>query len=149
MASLGGCAGSGGSSSTYVDGEIDPSEIDASNNSSRSPAEVSAAAAVAEVEATNSASSLDSLRLDSHEFAVEGGYKGPVVRGTVTNTSDQKIKLAEVRVRVFDDNGTYLGLFVDSVGELPPETTWQFEVLVLASLDKLATYDIGVFGIPE
>lgn len=145
---LAGCTGSD-RSSDYVDGEIDASELDVSNNSSRSASEMSTASSLAQVTKTNAASSLDSLELDDHHFTVVDGYKGPVVRGTVTNTSNETVALAEVRVRVFDDTGTYLGLYLDSVGELGPETTWQFEAILLASLDDIATYDIAVFGIPE
>lgn len=145
---LAGCAGSG-RSSNYVDGEANASELDVSNNSSRSTSEMSTAASLAQTEPTDSASSLGSLELADHEFAFEGGYKGSVVRGTVTNTSEETISLAEVRVRVFDDGGTYLGQYMDSIGDLAAGTTWQFEVILLVSPADIATYDIAVFGVPE
>lgn len=146
---LAGCAGGSGGSSDYVDGEVNVSELDLSNNSSRSTSEMSTASSLAQVETTNSASSLDSLELGNHEFAFEEGYKGSVVRGTVTNTSEEQIKLAEVRVRAFDDSGTYLGQYMDSVGDLGPGTTWEFEAILLLSPTDIATYDIAVFGVPE
>lgn len=145
---LAGCAGAD-RSSEYVDGEVNASAIDASNNSSRSASEMSVASSLAQVETTDSASPLDSLELKNHEFVVKNGYKGPVVQGSVRNTGREMVKLAEVRVRVYDDTGAYLGQYLASVGDLAAETTWKFEVILLASPEDIATYDIAVFGIPE
>lgn len=148
VALLGGCL-DGSDATSYVDGDIDAPENVSSDNASRSATEMSTAASLAEVEPNRSASPLSSLELENHEYAFEGGYEGSTVQGTVSNTGDEPIKYTEVRVRVFDDDGSYLGLYLDSVSEFSARTSWNFEVIVLNSLDTLADYEIGVFGIPK
>lgn len=145
MALLGGCTVR--STSNYVDGEVDVSGN--ASNATRSASEMSAAASIAEVNPNDSASSLDALEIENHEFVLREGYKGSTVQGTVRNTGEEMVAYAEVRVRVFDSEGSYLGLFLDSVGDLGSEMSWDFEVIVLSSFDLIASYDIAVLGIPE
>lgn len=107
-----------------------------------------AAEAVAQQNPNEDASSIDSLTLDSHEFVVKDSYKGPTVQGTATNTSGDSLAYAEARVRVYDDTGTQLGLYLDSTNDLSAGTTWQFEIVLLTSVSKIASYDIALVGIP-
>ncbi len=108
-----------------------------------------AAEAVAQQDPNEGASSVDSLSLDSHEFVVKEGYKGPTVQGTVSNSSEDLLSYAEVRVRVYDETGAQLGLYLDSTNDLGAKTTWRFEAILLTSASKVARYDLALFGIPE
>lgn len=145
---LSGCAGAG-STSDYVDGGVDvPGNVSAENGT-RSASEMSAAAAIAEVDPNESASSLDSLELVDHEFVFEEGYKKSTVQGTVRNTGDRMLAYAEVRVRAFDSEGSFLGLFLDSTADLGAGMPWAYEVILLSSLASIDSYDIAVLGIPE
>lgn len=143
---LGGCAGRN-EASDYVEGEVNGSAINASNSSSRTERELMTAAALAETEANRLASPVESLEIEGHEFAIEEGFKGPTVRGTVANTGTKPIEFAEVRVRVYDSTGAHLARYVDSTGDLSAETRWRFEVILLTPAEKIDDYDIGVFGI--
>lgn len=145
VALLAGCTTGG--TPDYVEGEVDVSGN--ASNATRSASEMSAAASIAEVNRNESASQLEALELEDHEFVLEEGFKGPTVQGTVRNTGDERITYAEVRVRVFDSEGSYLGHFLDSVVDLGAGTSWSFEVIVLSSPEDIARYDIAVLGIPE
>lgn len=140
---LGGCAGADGGP-TYEDGEVNDTD-----GEPRSAGEMSAAAAVAQQDATESATSLQELRLEKHAFVLQDGYKGPTVEGTVANAGDTRVELAEVRVRAYGSDGAVLGRYLTSTGDLPPNTTWKFEVILLASVDAIADYDIAVVGLPS
>lgn len=123
--------------------------VNASGGEPRSPAEMSAAQALAQQEANDSASDLDSLSLTEHEFVLEDGYKGPTVQGVVENAGDNVVDYAEVRVRVYDDSGAQLGRYLASTGDIPPETRWRFGVILLVPAADIAAYEAAVFGIPE
>lgn len=139
---LAGCTSSSGDP-TYESGEVD-----GSGGSPRTAAEMAAAAALAQQEANEGATSLDSLRLESHEFVVEDGYKGPTVQGAVRNVGSDAATVVEVRVRVFGSNGAQLGRYLDSTGDLDAGTTWRFEVILLTPVTDIARYDVAVLGIP-
>lgn len=128
---------------------MNESAIDAANNSSRTEQELARAASLAETEANELASPLESLEIDSHDFAVAEGFKGPTVQGTVVNAGTDPVEVAEVRVRVYDSDGAHLGRYMDSTGDLSAGKRWRFEVILLAPAGKIEDYDIGVFGIRQ
>ena len=151
LASLGAGAAAlvAGCAATSDDPAYERRTVDASGNGSRSPAEMVAAEALAQQTANDSASDLDSLSLVEHEFVLEDGYKGPTVQGVVENGGDDAVNYVEVRVRVYDDSGAQLGRYLASTGDLPADTRWRFEAVLLASAADIAAYDAAVFGIPE
>lgn len=142
-AALGGCAGTG-DDPTYEDGEVDDAD-----GGPRNASEMAAAEAVAEREPNDAATPLDALSLKEHGFVVEAGYEGPTVRGVVANTGDDPVQVVEVRVRVYDDTGAQLGRYLASTGDVDPGTTWRFEVILLASVEDIADYDVAVLGVPD
>lgn len=113
----------------------------------RSAAETSAAAALAQQEHDDRASELGALSLASHEFVLEDDYRGATVQGTVRNTGDDRIRTAEVRVRVFDDRDRQLGRYLATTGDLAPGSTWSFTVILLERPADIAAYEIAVLGI--
>lgn len=141
-----GCLGDGvDGTPRYEDGEI-PENV---SGESRNTSEASAASALAQVEPTTTTTALDDLSIVDHEFVYEGGYLGSTVQGVVENTGPDRIQVAEVRVRVYDDAGTQLGQYLDSTGDLDPGETWAFQVVVLEPPGSLADYDISVLGTPS
>lgn len=148
VALLGGCIGTS-DKPTYEAGEVNASDINESNRSPRSAEEQIAAEALAETEANESARPVDSLELEQHEFVVKSGYKGPMVQGIVANTGGERIRLAEVRVRVYDAAGDQLGRYLDSTGDIGGGTTWRFTAVLLESVADIADYDIAVLGVPK
>ena len=122
---VGGCTETNGGPE-YVSGEVN-----ASDGEPRTAGEMAAAEALAQQEANDNASSLESLSLQSHRFVVEDDYKGPTVQGTVENTGENPVTFAEVRVRVYDDTGAQLGRYIASTGDLATGATWQFTVILL------------------
>ena len=143
VALLAGCTGAD-EGPTYEEGEVNETD-----GEPRSAEEMSAAAAVAGGDATRSATALEALDLRDHEYAVQDGYKGPTVKGTVANTGEESVDLAEVRVRAYDGDGALLGRYLASTGDLPAGGTWRFEVVLLASADAVADYDVAVVGVPS
>lgn len=143
VALLAGCAGSN-TGPTYEEGEVNET-----GGEPRSAAEMSAAAAVAESDPARSATALDALELRDHDYVLQDSYKGPTVKGTVANTGENSVDLAEVRVRVYDGDGALLGRYLTSTGDLSAGGIWRFEVVLLASADAIADYDIAVVGIPS
>lgn len=141
-AALCGCLG-GSDEPTYREGQIDQSGGDP-----RTADQMVAAEAIAVTEATEAANPLDSLAVESHEFVLEDGYKGPTVQGVVSNTGSDPIKFAEVRVRVYGTDGAQLGRYLATTGDLAGNADWQFEVILLSSVSDAAKYDIAVLGIP-
>lgn len=138
---VGGCTGTSG------EPEYESGDVNASDGEPRTAGEMAAAEALAQQEANDNASPLELLSLESHEFVVEDGYKGPTVQGTVRNTGGNPVTFAEVRVRVYDDTGAQLGRYLATTGDLAAGTTWQFEAILLASVSDIADYDIAVLGI--
>ncbi|MFP8951909.1 FxLYD domain-containing protein [Natrialbaceae archaeon A-arb3/5] len=143
-AALAGCNALGGNNApryeTGTVGEVDGDE--------RSADEMASAAALADQEANESVTPLDSLSLVDHEFVHEDDFRGPTVQGTIENEGDDRVQLVEVRVRVYDDADDQLGRFLDSTGDLDSGERWAFEVILFASPDEIATYDITVLGVP-
>ncbi|WP_227379534.1 FxLYD domain-containing protein [Haladaptatus halobius] len=139
---LSGCA------STNDDPQYTRSKVNNTAGKPRTAKEMVAAEAVAQQDPDENASPIDSLTLDTHEFVVKDSYKGPTVQGTVSNTGRDLLTYAEVRVRVYDDTGAQLGLYLDSTDDFSARTAWQFEVVLLTSVSKIASYDIALLGIP-
>ncbi|QLG50413.1 FxLYD domain-containing protein [Natrinema halophilum] len=143
-----GCTGSGGigGEPTYEDGNM--GDLNASNYSNRSAAQMGTAAALAQSQPSTSVTPLDPLSLTAHEFVVEDGYLGSTVQGTVENTGTNRIQIVEVRTRVYDDAGNQIGRYLASTGDLNAGSTWEFVVVVLESPTTVADYDITVLGTP-
>ena len=148
-AAAAGCLGSSslGGQPTYEEGTV--SGINASNVSNRSATQMSTAAALAQQQPSDTVTPLDALSLREHEFVVESGYLGSTIQGTVENTGGNRVLVAEVRTRVYDDDGTMLGRYLTSTGDLNSGSTWQFQVIVLESPLAVASYDIAVLGTPS
>ncbi|MFC6826634.1 FxLYD domain-containing protein [Halopelagius fulvigenes] len=140
-AALSGCVGAS-EEPTYREGQVNQT-----NGSQRTAEQMVAAEALATTEANQAANPLRSLSLETHEYAVQDGYKGPTVRGVVSNTGGSSIAYAEVRVRVYDADGAHLGQFLSTTRDLAPESRWRFEVILLSSASDIAAYDIATVGI--
>ncbi|WP_135819781.1 FxLYD domain-containing protein [Halostella litorea] len=138
-----------GCAATSDEPEYERRTVDASGGDPRSAAEMAAAAALAQRTANDGASALDALSLVEHEFVLVDGYKGPTVQGVVENGGESTVDYAEVRVRVYDDGGAQLGRYLATTGDIPPDTRWRFEAILLASAADIAAYDAAVFGLPE
>lgn len=144
IASLAGCSGADiGNEPEYEDGEI--GEID---GESRTPVEMSAAADAAEVQSTDGVTPLDSIELVDHEFVFEGGYLGSTVQGVVENDGADRVQLAEIRVRIYNENGSQIGQYFDTTGDLSGGDSWSFQVILLKPPADIADYDIAVLGTP-
>lgn len=141
--SVAGCTGGGEPS--YEDGEVD---VDG-NVSGRSAEELVAADALATQQVHESVTPLDTLSIETHQFVLEDGYKGSTVQGVVENTTDERIELVEIRVRVYDDADDQLGRYVARTGDLAGNSTWAFTVVILESPGDIARYDIAVLGTPS
>lgn len=115
----------------------------------RTPEEMAVAEALAVQEPRDSVTVLGALSLAEHEFVVHDGFKGATVRGTVDNEGDERIKSAEVRVRVYDAEGNQLGRYFDRTGDVDAGVSWSFEVIVLEAPDDVDSYDIAVLGLPS
>lgn len=139
---LSGCTGTN-DEPTYREGDVGQSD-----GEPRTAEQMVAAEALATTRFNRAANPLDSLVLESHEFAVEDGYTGPTVQGTVANTADTPLEFAEVRVRVYDADDARLGQYVATIRDFDGESSWQFQVILLNSVSDIAAYDIAVVGIP-
>ena len=148
-AAAAGCLGSGdlGGQPTYEDGTV--SGINANNVSNRSATQLSAAAALAQQQPSDSVTPLEPLSLRDHEFVVESGYLGSTIQGIVENTGSSRIQTVEVRTRVYDDDESMLGRYLASTGDLNGGSRWAFQVIVLESPVAVASYDIAVLGTPS
>lgn len=143
---LAGCLGSGSDSEPgYESGDV-PDDIDGEE---RTTAETTAAQAAAEQTTQDDLSALDALSVTDHEFVYEDGYTGSTVQGTAEYTADDRLANAEVRVRVYNDEGEQLGLYLDSVSDLEGGTEWSFQVILLESPSDIADYDIAAVGLPD
>ncbi|MFW6321237.1 MAG: FxLYD domain-containing protein [Halohasta sp.] len=114
----------------------------------RSPAELSAAAAVATTETNPEVAPIDTVDLVSHEFVYESGYRGSTVQGTIENTGPSRLDLGEVRVRVYDTEDRLRGQYVDTVGDLDAGDEWRFVVILLESPSAIGSYGIAALGMP-
>lgn len=144
---LAGCNGVGLGVEGEPDYEREP--IDDLDAEERSDTESTAAEALAEQEVNEGVTTLEELSLASHEFVLEDGFRGPTVQGVLENTGDDRIDLAEVRVRVYNDDGDQLGRYLDTIGDFGGETTWEFQVIMLEPPSELAEYDITALGTPN
>ncbi|WP_049890266.1 FxLYD domain-containing protein [Natronorubrum sulfidifaciens] len=143
-AALAGCNDGGvGSEPEYEAGSV--GSLDGEN---RSATEMTAAESLAQQETNDGVTPLEAVTITDHEFVLESDYRGSTVQGTVENTSDDRIELLEVRVRVYDDSGAQLGQFLDSVGDLAGEASWSFQVVILKPPSEITDYDISVLGTP-
>lgn len=143
---LAGCLGAGSSAQpAYEPGDV-PEEIDGEE---RTAEEMATAAALAEGEPQDSLAPLDGLSLADHEFVFEDGYAGSTVQGTAENTGEGRLRSAEVRVRVYNDDGERLGIYLGTTSDFDGETDWSFKVVLLESPADIADYDIAVVGLPN
>lgn len=146
LAALAGCLGSESNSDpAYESGDV-PDDVDGEE---RSAEEATAAEAMAEQTPRDDLAPLDSLSLLDHEFALEEGFTGPTVQGTAENAGDERLSSAEVRVRVYNDEGEQLGLYLDSVSDFEGGSEWAFEVVLLESPEDVADYDVAAVGLPD
>lgn len=138
---LAGCGGVQSGGPSYENGSVEDRQGDG-----RSAEETIAAEALAEREADENLSELDSLSIEDHAFVLEDGFKGPTVQGTLANTGDEQIRLLEVRVRVYDGDGRHLGRYLASTGDLAGGSTWQFEVILLEAPSDIGSYGVAALG---
>ncbi|SDQ78549.1 FxLYD domain-containing protein [Halopelagius longus] len=143
VAALSGCAGAS-DEPTYQEGQANQT-----NASQRTAEQMLVAEALATTETNQRANPLQSLTLETHEYVVQDGYKGPTVQGVVSNTDDSPIEYAEVRVRVYNADGAHLGQYLSTTRDIAPNSRWKFGVIILSSASDIAAYDIAVVGIPE
>lgn len=139
---LSGCA------ATSTDPRYEDGTVGQTDGDPRTTQEMVVAEALAPEQVNESVTHLNSLGLENHEFVVEDGYKGPTVQGTVANDGDAIVTVAEVRVRVYDENGAQLGRYLDRTGDIGAGRTWQFVVILLTPAADIAEYDIAVVGVP-
>ncbi len=143
---LAGCLGSDSSSEPeYAAGEI-PEDIDGEE---RTTEEMATAEDLAEQEPQPDLAPLSDLSITDHEFVFEGGHTGSTVQGTAENAGETRLSSAEVRVRVYNDDGEMLGIYLDTTSDFDSGTEWSFEVILLESPEDLADYDITVVGLPD
>lgn len=144
-AALAGCTGDAG-----IDGdpEYEAGEIGNVDGEARTAEEMATAEALAEQEINEGVTPLDDISLTDHEFVFEDDYRGSTVQGTVENVGSDRIELAEVRVRVYNDDGEQIGRYLATTGDLDADTTWEFQVVILEAPEDLAEYDITALGTP-
>ncbi|ELY89959.1 FxLYD domain-containing protein [Natrialba taiwanensis] len=130
---------------SYERGQIDPPS-DAGN---RSAEQLTAAAALAEQETQEGVTPLNRLEITTHEFTFESGFKGSTIQGTIENTGSERVRRAEVRVRVYNEMGEQLGRYLSTNGDLDSGDVWAFTVVILKSPSVLDEYDITVLGTPS
>ncbi|MCU4924519.1 FxLYD domain-containing protein [Halobacteria archaeon AArc-dxtr1] len=141
---IAGCNGVGSDAApSYETGTVGDIEGD-----DRTAEEMAAAEAVAEQEINEGVTPIDALSLSDHEFVHEDDYRGSTVQGTAENTGDDRIQVAEVRVRVSNDDGEHLGRYLDTTGDLEPDSTWAFEAILLESPADIDAYDVTALGTP-
>lgn len=148
---LAGCSGqnsqgsqSGGDYDFEAEGEAD--NLSDENNTSTNASEATAAEARADDQPSDYATELDELELRNHDILQRDNYKGVVIEGLVENTGSERIKTAEVRARVYNDDDNLLGRYLASTNDLDPGMTWSFEVIVLESPEDVDSYDLAVVG---
>ena len=141
-AALGGCTG------TTDEPRYREGQVNRTGGEPRTAQQMAVAEALAVTDANADVSPLGSLVIESHEFVAEDGYRGPTVRGVVSNTGSEPVDLAEVRVRTYDDDGAHLGRYMARTGDIAPETAWRFGVILLDPITDIAEYDVAVLGLP-
>lgn len=112
----------------------------------RNATEMATAQAAAGQEIDPDLSPLDAVEVEDHEFVYEDGYLGSTVQGTLTNGRDDRLRSVEVRVRVYDDANRLLGRYVASTGDLPPNSIWKFQVVLLVSPGGVGAYELAALG---
>lgn len=139
---LAGCTGGSG------DPRYEGRDVNA-DGEGRSGNETVAAAALAETEVEENVTSLETISIVEHEFVVEDGFEGSTIQGTVENTGSDRVKVAEVRARVYDDADAQIGRYVARTGDLDGGGTWAFTVVVLKAPAEIARYEVAVLGTPS
>lgn len=114
----------------------------------RTPTEATAAAQQATTRGTDAVAPIDRIALIDHQFVFESGYLGATVQGTVENRTANRVDIAEVRVRVYDNSDRLLGQYLDRVVDLDSGRTWSFTAVVLEAPADIAAYDITALGTP-
>jgi hypothetical protein len=135
--------GLGSSDPDYESGTVD------ADGEERTDEELAVAEQHAEREIDEDVTPRDGLVVADHEFVLEDDFRGPTVQGTVENGRDDRIETAEVRVRVYDDEGRRIGHALASTIDLDAGSEWEFEVILLESPADVAEYDIAVLGTPS
>lgn len=143
---LAGCSASGSTTEPEYDSGDIPGEPDGEE---RTPEEMTTAEALAEQGAQDDLITVSGLSITNHEFVFEEGYTGSTVQGTVENTVGKRIETAEVRIRVYNDDGEQLGPYLDTTNDFDSGTEWSFEVILLEAPADIADYDIAVVGLPD
>ncbi|SFC19770.1 hypothetical protein SAMN05444422_105234 [Halobiforma haloterrestris] len=69
------------------------------------------------------------------------------VRGTLENRGASRLSRADLRVRVFDGDGTVLNEYEETVRELAPGSSRQFEIMIYEDTDVVADYDLSLEGV--
>ena len=106
----GSVAGCGSRDGTVDYGDRIPVTVsNASTTNASNASAASAAAARAELEGDKYVVDLEALALREHELVVRDDYRGVVIQGTVENAGHQRVKLVEVRTRVYNSDGEQLG----------------------------------------
>ena len=66
------------------------------------------------------------------EFKLEKNQTGkPVLKGSIGNASPQKITYATATFTLFDKKGVEIGTSIAAVDNLGPESSWNFQVVVM------------------
>jgi hypothetical protein len=146
LAVLAGCTGAD-ERPRYQEGLAN--QTNGTNATGRSTEETIAAQGAAITEPNTNAVPLESLGIDTHEYVVKDGYKGPTVQGVVSNTGEDPVRLVEVRVRVYNATGRQLGQYMARTGDLVAGGSWRFEAVLLAAATDIASYDIVALGVPD
>ncbi|MFP8956684.1 FxLYD domain-containing protein [Natrialbaceae archaeon A-CW3] len=146
-ATLAGCLGRGGPAYDGDNADADRPVVDV-DGEGRTAEEMAAASALAITEPTEGVSLVEGIEVTSHEFTLEDDYRGSTVQGVLENTGDDRLSVVEVRVRVYDEAGAQLGMYLDRTGDLEANTTWSFTVILLESPSEIASYDIAAVGAP-
>ncbi|WP_238593346.1 FxLYD domain-containing protein [Natronobacterium lacisalsi] len=68
------------------------------------------------------------------------------VRATLENRGASRLSRADLRVRVFDAEGTVLNEYEETVRELAPGSSRQFEIMIYEDADVVADYDLSLEG---
>ncbi len=142
-----GCSARGSNQSGTPDYQPgNTSEGGLSNNTSSNASQATAASARAETQPTDYAIDLGVLDIRDHRISVKNNYKGVTIQGTVEHTGNQRLELAEVRSRIYNTDGNYLGFYLDSTNALDPGMTFSFDIIVLEKPSDIGSYDIATVG---
>ncbi|WP_252699946.1 FxLYD domain-containing protein [Natronosalvus vescus] len=144
---LAGCLGRGGPAYDGDGTEPGRTPVDA-DGEARTTEEMAAASALAVTEPAEGVSPVEGIEIADHAFVLEDDFRGSTVQGRLENTGDDRLSVVEVRVRVYDEAGAQLGLYLDRTSDLEANTAWSFTVILLEAPSDIASYDIAAVGAP-